>query len=142
MGISMSNQEQILNLLTELEGLENPPDGTQIVIDFLRSLLNPEPIITETKLFANYPNPFNPETWIPYQLATETDVEISIYSADGHRIRTFQVGTQSKGEYIRKEKAAYWDGRGDSGERATSGIYFYHFRAGDYSVTRKMIIVK
>jgi hypothetical protein len=142
MGISMSNREQIRDLIAELEALDNPPDGTQIVIDFLRSLLNPEPVITETKLFANYPNPFNPETWIPYQLAAETDVEIVIYNVDGHRIRTLQFGMQPSGAYIARDKAAYWDGRNGTGERVSSGAYFYHFRAGEYAETRKMLIVK
>ena len=138
----VSNRNQMLNLLAELEGLENQPHGTLIVIDFLRSLLNPEPVIVETKVFTNYPNPFNPETWIPYQLAAEADVEISIYSVEGQRIRTLQLGMQPSGEYITREKATYWDGRTDRSERVPSGAYFYHFRAGDYSATRKMLILK
>ena len=96
----------------------------------------------EYTLSNNYPNPFNPETWIPYQLAAEADVEISIYSVEGQRIRTLQLGMQPSGEYITREKATYWDGRTDRSERVPSGAYFYHFRAGDYSATRKMLILK
>lgn len=98
--------------------------------------------IRQNALLQNYPNPFNPETWFPYQLAWETNVEISIYSMNGNRIRTLQLGTLPSGEYITKNKAAYWDGLSDTGERVSSGAYFYHFRAGDYSETRKMIILK
>ena len=98
--------------------------------------------IKRTALMQNFPNPFNPETWIPYQLAAETDVEISIYSVDGKRIRALQLGTQPSGEYITRDKAAYWDGRSHKGERVSSGTYFFHFQAGDYSATRKMLILK
>ena len=142
MGLSMSNRDQLLRLLTTLEGIENPTHGTHILIDFLHSLLGPNPIVAETKVLANYPNPFNPETWIPYQLAVKTDVEISIYSADGYRVRTLQLGIQPGGEYVTRDKAAYWDGRSDVGEQVSSGVYFYHFRAGDYSATQKMTVVK
>ncbi len=98
--------------------------------------------IKQTALLQNYPNPFNPETWIPYRLATASKVEISIYDIDGHYIRTIQVGTQPEGEYIARSKAAYWDGRSDTGEPVSSGIYFYHLKAGAYHATRRMIILK
>ncbi|MBI1925633.1 T9SS type A sorting domain-containing protein, partial [Candidatus Poribacteria bacterium] len=96
----------------------------------------------QTALLQNYPNPFNPETWIPYRLATTVKVEISIYDMGGHRIRTLQIGTQPEGEYIARSKAAYWDGRNDTGEPVSSGIYFYHLKAGAYHATRRMIILK
>ena len=142
MGLSMSNREQLLGLLATLEGTEHPRHGTHIVVDFLHSLLGAGAIVIETKVLANYPNPFNPETWIPYQLGVGTDVEISIYSAAGYRVRTLQLGIQPGGEYVTRDKAAYWDGRNDVGAQVSSGIYFYHFRAGDYSATQKMTVVK
>ena len=78
----------------------------------------------KTQLLANYPNPFNPETWIPYELATDTDVRITIYNAQGVVIRTLQLGQQSAGYYTDRERAAYWDGRNALGEQVASGNIF------------------
>jgi hypothetical protein len=97
---------------------------------------------TETTLAQNFPNPFNPETWIPYQLGTDVSVKITIYDAQGRRIRTLLLGHQTAGEYITTDKAAYWDGRSDTGEPVSSGTYFYHLQADDYQATKKMILVK
>ena len=93
-------------------------------------------------LFANYPNPFNPETWIPYQLVEDADVMISIYKATGQLIRTLNLGHKSAGFYIDKGKAAYWDGSSEEGELVSSGIYFYTIQAGDFVATKKMTITK
>ena len=98
--------------------------------------------IRKDALYQNFPNPFNPETWMPYQLATEAEVNISIYNVNGHLIRTLKLGTQPEGMYITREKAAYWDGQDNTGEQVSSGSYFYHFQAGDYSATKKMVILK
>ena len=81
-------------------------------------------IPTQIALLPNYPNPFNPETWIPYELSTDTDVRITIYNAQGVVIRTLQLGRQSAGYYTDRERAAYWDGRNALGEQVASGIYF------------------
>ena len=97
---------------------------------------------TETSLFANYPNPFNPETWIPYHLATPADVTLTIYAIDGKVVRRLDLGHQAAGYYQSKARAAYWDGRNRVGERVASGIYFYTLTAGDFHATRKMLIVK
>ncbi len=97
---------------------------------------------TETRLLENYPNPFNPETWIPYQLATDADVRITIYDVSGNLIRTLDVGHQPAGTYTGRSSAAYWDGRNDGGESVASGLYFYTLSAGDFSVTRKMLLRK
>ena len=97
---------------------------------------------TETKLLRNYPNPFNPETWIPYQLAEATEVAISIYAVNGNLVRTLALGHQAAGTYQSKSQAAYWDGRNELGERVASGVYFYTFTAGDFSATGKMLIRK
>ena len=96
----------------------------------------------ETKLLLNYPNPFNPETWIPYQLATATDVSVSIYSVNGTLVRTLALGHQAAGVYQSKSQAAYWDGRNELGERIASGVYFYTLTAGDFSATGKMLVRK
>ena len=98
--------------------------------------------VKQTRLLQNYPNPFNPETWIPYQLSTETDVTITIYNNVGQQVRTLELGAQSSGLYLTQEKAAYWDGRSDTGEWVSSGMYFYHLDAGSYSAAKKMIILK
>ena len=96
----------------------------------------------ETGLFANYPNPFNPETWIPYQLAKPAAVNLSIYAADGRLVRTLQLGHQPAGTYLSRSRAAYWDGRNTQGEPVASGVYFYTLKAGDFTATRKMLILK
>ena len=96
----------------------------------------------ETKLLLNYPNPFNPETWIPYQLAKATDVTVSIYSVNGALVRTLALGHQAAGVYQSKSQAAYWDGRNELGERIASGVYFYTLIAGDFSATGKMLVRK
>lgn len=96
----------------------------------------------ETALLANYPNPFNPETWIPYQLAAPTDVSISIHAANGTVVRTLALGQQPAGLYQSRSRAAYWDGKNEFGESVASGVYFYTLTAGDFSATRKMLILK
>ena len=97
---------------------------------------------TETSLSSNYPNPFNPETWIPYQLAKPAEVTVSIHSVDGKLVRTLELGHMPAGVYHSKSRAAYWDGRNAQGERVASGVYFYTFKAGDFSATQKMVIMK
>ena len=96
----------------------------------------------ETALLPNYPNPFNPETWIPYHLARDADVQLTIYDIKGEVVRRFSLGHQLAGYYTDRIKAAYWDGRNDTGESVASGVYFYHLSAGDYSATRRMVILK
>ena len=93
-------------------------------------------------LLANYPNPFNPETWIPYQLAEPADVTVSIHSVAGKLVRTLTLGHQAAGIYQNRSRAVYWDGRNQLGESVASGVYFYTFTAGDFAATRKMLIRK
>ena len=95
-----------------------------------------------TQLHANYPNPFNPETWIPYQLSEGVDIEIHIYNSRGTLIRVLRVGHQSAGYYTSRSRAAYWDGKNALGERVASGIYFYQLQADELSPLRKMVILK
>ena len=96
----------------------------------------------QTRLLANYPNPFNPETWIPYHLAADTVVEIHIYNARGSLVQSLELGHQRAGTYMSKGRAAYWDGRNDVGERVASGVYFYQLQADGLSSLRKMVILK
>ena len=96
----------------------------------------------QNALLANYPNPFNPETWIPYQLSAPADVSVSIYAVNGHLVRRLDLGHQSAGVYRSRSRAAYWDGRNAFGERVASGLYFYTLTAGDFTATRKMLIRK
>ena len=99
-------------------------------------------IPAETELLHNYPNPFNPETWIPYRLAEDAFVTLTIYDQTGQVVRTIDVGHQIASVYESRSKAIYWDGRNGLGEQVASGVYFYHLSAGDYSATRKMLILK
>ena len=99
-------------------------------------------IPTETELLANYPNPFNPETWIPYRLAEDAFVTLTIYDRVGRVVRTLDVGHRVAAVYENRSKAIYWDGRNELGEQVASGVYFYHLSAGDYSATRRMVILK
>ena len=109
-----------------------------IVLKQLLAVLTPK----ETALLPNYPNPFNPETWIPYHLAHASDVTLTIYNTKGAIVRRFELGHQPAGYYTARAKARYWNGRNASGELVASGIYFYQLRAGDYSALRRMVIVK
>ena len=109
-----------------------------LVLEQLLVALTP----TETRLLANYPNPFNPETWIPYQLSQDADVKLTIYDVQGIVVRQLALGHQRAGFYTDRIKAAHWDGRNNIGEQVASGVYFYHLRAGDYSATRRMLILK
>ena len=96
----------------------------------------------KTMLLPNYPNPFNPETWIPYQLSETVEVAISIYDVSGNVVRSLDLGHQVPGFYHSHSEAAYWDGRNNLNERVASGIYFYHIQAGEFSATRRMLILK
>ena len=109
-----------------------------VVLEQLLISLTP----TETELLPNYPNPFNPETWIPYRLAEDAFVTLTIYDLSGQVVRTFDVGHRIAAVYESRSKAIYWDGRNELGERVASGVFFYHLSAGDYSAMRKMVILK
>ncbi len=108
------------------------------VLESLLAALTPK----ETVLLPNYPNPFNPETWIPYQLAADADVTIRIYAASGELVRTLALGYQSAGTYQSRSQAAYWDGKNELGEPVASGLYFYTLSAERFTATRRMVIRK
>ncbi len=111
--------------------------GIEILENLLASLI-PE----ETALLANYPNPFNPETWIPYHLAESAEVALIIYDMNGQLVRRLRVGHQSAGVYQNRSRAVYWDGHNQFGEPLASGLYFYTLTAGNFIATRKMLILK
>ena len=98
--------------------------------------------VYRTRLLQNYPDPFNPETWIPYELANDANVTLEIYDIDGELVRVFKLGIQEKGKYIDKSKALHWDGTNFAGEKVHSGIYFYRLLAGEFSETRKLLVLK
>ena len=132
----------ILRLTLEALYLEN--DGSLkyqqaiVYLEHLLAAIRPD----ATQLLANYPNPFNPETWIPYHLANPSNVQITIYDARGTVIRQLDLGHQPEGYYTSRNRAAYWDGRNDVGERVASGVYFYQLKAEGLSYLRKMVILK
>ena len=109
-----------------------------LFLEQLLAMLAPK----ETALLPNYPNPFNPETWIPYQLSGDSPVSVSIYDTTGVLIRTLSLGIQSSGFYNSRGRAAYWDGRNDAGEHVASGLYFYQLTTPTFHQTRRLVIVK
>ena len=109
------------------------PNGKQFV---------PFGLIKRNQLLQNFPNPFNPETWIPFRLADESRVTINIYTPTGTLIRTLSTGTIAAGDYSSHSKAIHWDGRNDNGEQVSSGVYLYTINIGDFTATRKMLIRK
>ena len=127
--------------LAQVQGLGLTDATWQRGVLFLEqrlAVMTPE----ETVLLPNYPNPFNPETWIPYRLAEDAVVTLAIYDASGGIVRRLDLGHRLAGFYESRSEAIYWDGRNDSGEGVASGVYFYRLSADSYSATRKMLIIK
>ena len=134
-------REQVQQWLSEAQQFNLTDANAQQGILYLEQLLaalTPK----ETALLPNYPNPFNPETWIPYQLSEAAEITLTIYAVDGTVVRTLALGHQSIGIYQGKSRAAYWDGRNSQGEPVASGVYFYTLTAGEFTATRKMLIRK
>ena len=141
MALAMFTTADIREWLTQAQGLDLTDAKLQSGIRFLKQLLAVL-VPKETVLLPNYPNPFNPETWIPYRLAKDAFVTLTIYDPRGSVIRKLNIGHQTAAIYESRSKAIYWDGRNEVGDRVASGIYFYTLTAGDYSATRKMLILK
>ena len=116
--------------------------GAVLLAELMQLLTEINAIPDTTALLPNYPNPFNPETWIPYHLAQAAKVTLTIYDMQGVAVRQLILGHQPAGIYQSKHRAAYWDGRNASGEPVASGVYFYTLTAGDFTATRKLLIVK
>ena len=102
----------------------------------------PNAVPRETRVRQNFRNPFNPDTWIPFELSEDARVKIEIHDVTGRLVRTLDLGHRPAGYYLEKSKAAYWDGRNEAGESVASGIYFYQFTAGDFSAMKRMVILK
>ena len=131
-------------LQKQLDILRTESDGSP---KYLRAIAIIESVLaairpSKTQLLANFPNPFNPETWIPYHLANPADVTLTIYAVNGAVVRTLALGHQDAGIYQSRSRAAYWDGTNNHGERVTSGVYFYQLQADNVSYLRKMVILK
>jgi len=132
--------DAIAQIFVELQKV-NLNAEQEFVLNQLKKLVQVE-IPEKSALLQNFPNPFNPETWIPYQLAESADVVVQIFN-QRQLIRTLNLGRQQAGVYQTKDTAAYWDGRNSRGERVASGIYFYNITAGEFSATvKKMLILK
>jgi len=127
--------------IDQLESNSNKSSEEEIVLNVLQAIL-PERLPTQTQLLANYPNPFNPETWIPFKLAQDSTVTATIYDITGKEIRMIELGHVAAGNYVEVNRAIYWDGRTENGEQVSSGTYSYQIEAGDYTETRKMVILK
>ena len=149
-GAAPSAQQQTLEGLTATDVKHWLTQAQQVNLtdaNSQRGILMLQQLLTalipkETSLLPNYPNPFNPETWIPYQLAEPAVVTLHIYAVDGKLIRRLALGHQPAGMYHSKSRAAYWDGRNAFGEPVASGVYYYTLRTDDFTATRKMLILK
>jgi hypothetical protein len=153
------NVEQVLldntgRILIEVRGVTTPEGPEELTVATMFSLTttsaapaavrfkSTESQVITDELGNNFPNPFNPETWIPFSIAKEADVTIYIYDMQGQLVRSLDLGHRPTGRYFTKERAAHWDGRNDHGERVASGPYFYYLQAGDFKATRKLVIAK
>ena len=136
--LTTADVREWLSQAHQLNSISPTHQRGRLVLEQLLAALVPK----ETLLLPNYPNPFNPETWIPYQLVKAGNVKIIIYDAKGTVVRHMELGHQSAGYYASRSRAAYWDGRNTLGERVASGIYFYQLQTDDVSLLRKMIILK
>ena len=141
---SMLEQIEADGVRVQLQILRMTNDGsrnyrqTLVFLQAILAAIQPN----QTLLLANYPNPFNPETWIPYILGQDSYVRITIYDAQGAIVRRLELGYRSEGYYTTRGRAAHWDGRNDVGERVASGIYFYQLETENVSLLRKMVILK
>ena len=130
--------EKLLDLPGDIEGVVALRNFVADRILSLEALTIP----VKNELLVNYPNPFNPDTWIPFQISTGSEVILTIYNLQGQIIRQIDLGFKPAGFYVRKDRAIYWDGRSQNGERVASGIYVYQLRAGDLSESRKLALIK
>ena len=139
--LAMFTAADVQQWLSQAQPLNLTDVTSQRGILFLRQLLAVL-IPKETALLSNYPNPFNPETWIPYQLAKPADVTLTIYTVNGQMVRQLALGYQPAGMYQNRSRAAHWEGKSEFGESVASGVYFYTLTAGNFTATRKMLILK
>ena len=135
------NAECIQNWLTEAIRADDGSPAFRQGIGVLEALLTAA-LPEKTALLPNYPNPFNPETWIPYELSEAANVVITIYNSAGKTVKTLDLGHQVAGVYRSKSRSAYWNGRNRFGEQATSGVYYYVLSANGFRATGKMLLLK
>lgn len=145
-----SEEELLADASVKIERF-NLSTEQRAVVKQIKQLFSQHPP-TQTTLLPNYPNPFNPDTWLPYQLSEDAQVTITIYNTRGQVVRILNLGRQKAGVYLTKNKAAYWNGQDNRGQEVTSGIYFYTLqteplnlpgnRTGKFIATRKMVIMK
>lgn len=139
--LSTDDKKHITSAIDQLSSSTNKSSAEEITLNILKSIL-PERLPARTRLLANYPNPFNPETWIPFQLAKDSIIRINIYDPTGERVRLINLGQLTAGNYVEPGKAVLWDGTTDNGELVASGPYFYQIESEGYTEIRKMVIVK
>ncbi len=139
--LTSNQQRHITSAIDKLSSNLNRSSAEEMTLSILKSIL-PERLPTYTRLLANYPNPFNPETWIPFRLAKDSTVVVKIYDMTGKQIKLIELGQIPAGNYVEPNRAILWDGRADSGELVVSGTYFYQIEVEGYTETRKMVIIK
>ena len=139
--LEMFTAIKVKQWLSQAQQLDLTDTTSRRGILFLQQLLTAL-IPKETVLLPNFPNPFNPETWIPYHLAKDADVTLHIYAVNGTLVRTLVLGYQPAGLYQSRSRAAYWDGKNEFGESVASSVYFYKLTTDGFTATRKMLILK
>ena len=139
--LSIQPKHQIGLAIDQIESTSNRSNAKEMVLGILKAIL-PERLPTPTQYLDNYPNSFNPETWIPFKLAQDSTATARIYDVTGKQIRIIKLGHLSAGNYVESSKVIYWDSRTENGEQVSSGTYFYQIEVGDYTETRKMMILK
>ena len=138
-----ANAQTLITLQAAGAAIDVPVDNVGGAPTLEKETQLPATLIPKTSaLLPNFPNPFNPETWIPYQLAQPADVSLTIYNLRGVMVRKIKLGHQAAGVYRSRSRAIHWDGRNIFGERVASGVYFYTFTTGDFTETRRMLIRK
>ena len=139
--LSNEQKKHITTGISYLEDKLRRSDEEEFALGLLKSIL-PKRFTSQTQLLANYPNPFNPETWIPFRLAQPSAVTARIYDSLGNQIRVIELGYLRAGNYTESNKSIYWDGKNKNGEQVSSGIYFYEISAGNYTEVRKMVVLQ
>ena len=139
--LTTKQKHHIASAIDQLESNSNRSNEEEIALNVLQAIF-PERLPTQTQLLANYPNSFNPERWIPFQLAEDSTITVKIYDGTGKKLRMIELGHIPAGNYVESSKAIYWDGRTEDGEQVSSETYFYQIQAEGYTDTRKMVILK
>ena len=139
--LSNEQKKHITTGISYLEDKLRRSDEEEFALSLLKSIL-PKRFTSQTQLLANYPNPFNPETWIPFRLAQSSTVTARIYDSLGNKIRVIELGYLRAGNYTESNKSIYWDGKNKNGEQVSSGVYFYEISTENYTEVRKMVVLQ